>query len=88
MPEPASISKEALQVLRALRDSSRDGYNLCSETGLSQDELRKAVIELGKMISFKGDLRPSGIGDTYFMLMPSAYGYADMVIGSQYKRLF
>lgn len=88
MPEPGSISQEGLRVLRALRESSRDGYSLLSETGLKEDQLQQAVIELGKMVSFKGELRQGRIGETYFMLLPSAYGYADMVIGTQYKRLF
>jgi hypothetical protein len=84
-----TLSDDALKVLRAARDRALDGYSLMSKTGLDPQKLYMAIRELvdEDLVSMRGDLNPDLIGDVYLVVPPTAFGYADLLLGDlRFKR--
>jgi len=87
--QPPTLSDDALKVLRAVRDRALDGYNLMSKTGLDPQKLYQAISQLvaEDLVSIRGDLNPDLIGDVYLVVPPTAFGYADLLLGQlRFKR--
>lgn len=86
---PPSLSDDALKVLRAARERALDGYTLMSKTGLDAQKLYEAIRQLvdEDLVSIRGDLNPDRIGDVYLVVPPTAFGYADLLLGDlRFKR--
>ena len=83
------LSEGALKVLRAARGRAIDGYSLMSKTGLHAEQLNSAIRELvdEDLVSTRGELDPKVIGDVYLVVPPTAFGYADYLLGElRFKR--
>jgi hypothetical protein len=86
---PPSLSEDALKVLRVARERALDGYSLMSKTGLDPQKLYAALRELvdEDLVSMRGDLTPDLIGDVYLVVPPTAFAYADLLLGDlRFKR--
>jgi hypothetical protein len=81
--QPPVMSDDALKILRALRERALDGYSLMSKTGLGPQKLYEGVRELvaENVVNLKGDLNPDLIGEAYLVVPPTAFGYADLLLG-------
>jgi hypothetical protein len=78
------ISEDAKSVLRTVSKQATDGYTIQSKTGLSTDQLVRALQELlsQSVVSIEGDLNPQVVGKSFIWVPPGLKGYAQMVSGS------
>lgn len=80
---PPDLSPQALKVLGPLRERAMDGYSLRSLTGLTDQQLLEALVELRShdLVVVKGETTGDRIGEAYLYVPPDALGFADMLLG-------
>ena len=74
------VQQDALLVVQALRQSAMDGYRLMSRTGLDAKRLIVAVASIPSIVSVKGELVETRIGEAYFFVMPNLLSTAEMMV--------
>jgi hypothetical protein len=76
------MPEDLVRVLRAARDRQLDGYVLMSRTGLDRDKLTSALEQLASrgLVSVKGDIHASSIGDALVAVPPDAIGDVDSIL--------
>jgi hypothetical protein len=80
-PPADPVKANAFKVLEVLRGSSMDGYRLLKRTGLSAEDLSKAMEEeLRSVVTVQGSLGADTIGEAYFSIQPSDLGRAEQTL--------
>jgi DNA-binding MarR family transcriptional regulator len=77
------LSEDQKKVLTALSERASDGYTLINRTGLTIDQLEKAIQELleRQLVSVQGDIHGEQLGRAYLWVPPDAQGKADYLLG-------
>jgi hypothetical protein len=82
--ERFTLDDDSAAVLRALRERAMDGYSLLSRTGLDPVKLINALQQLQSVgvVSVKGELNASNVGDAYLFVPTDQKGYVDALLGT------